>query len=268
MDAQSFTHRTVPVLGKAVHRLGLALNYGIDAPGLEAAIERGVNYLFWTPLRTGKLTPTLRRALASKRDRLVIATGPGPAYFGGSVRRGAERRLRALGVDTIDVFHLFWLGVSSAWTAATTAELVRLKEEGKVRAIAVSIHDRPRAAELVRSSPLDLYMLRYSAAHPGAEREVFPAMTERAPGQARPAVVAYTATSWRKLLNRPRGWDGPVMTAGDCYRFCLSNPHVDVTLTGPANAEELAQSLRAIEAGPLSADEDAWMRRFGAAVHG
>ncbi len=58
------------------------------------------------------------------------------------------------------------------------------------------------------------------------------------------------------------------MTAGDCYRFCLSNPHVDVTLTGVKSQAELEQNLRALERGPLSAEEEAWMRRFGATVHG
>ena len=35
-------------------------------------------------------------------------------------------------------------------------------------------------------------MIRYNAAHPGAERDIFPHLEAR-----RPAVVAYTATSWR-----------------------------------------------------------------------
>ena len=38
-------------------------------------------------------------------------------------------------------------------------------------------------------------MIRYNAAHPGAEQDVFPHLAAR-----QPAVVAYTATSWRKLL--------------------------------------------------------------------
>ena len=56
------------------------------------------------------------------------------------------------------------------------------------------------------------------------------------------AVIAYTATNWRRLLKRPRGWDGPVPDAGHCYRFCLSNEHVDVVLTGPATAAHPAVS--------------------------
>ena len=105
-------------------------------------------------------------------------------------------------------------------------------------------------------------MIRYNAAHPGAEREIFPNLRER-----RPTVLAYTATSWRKLLQRPKGWDGPVMTAGDCYRFQLSSPHVDLALTGPASRAELEANLDALAKGPLAADEEKWMRAFGHAVH-
>ena len=35
-----------------------------------------------------------------------------------------------------------------------------------VRALAVSIHDRPRAGRLASDSPLDVLMIRYNAAHP------------------------------------------------------------------------------------------------------
>jgi predicted aldo/keto reductase-like oxidoreductase len=57
------------------------------------------------------------------------------------------------------------------------------------------------------------------------------------------------------------------MTAGDCYRFCLSNPHVDVVLTGPADRPQLEENLAALERGPLSPDEERWMREYGRVVH-
>lgn len=56
------------------------------------------------------------------------------------------------------------------------------------------------------------------------------------------------------------------MTAPDCYRFCLSSPHVDVVLCGPKDRAQLEENLRGLQKGPLSAEEDAWMWRFGAAV--
>jgi aryl-alcohol dehydrogenase-like predicted oxidoreductase len=260
--SQDFTHRHVPAFGKRVHRLGLAGNYGIDQAGLGAALERGLNYIFWAP-RMGRLTPVLREALKRDRERFVVCASPTFGWFPGQVRRGAERALKVLGTDYLDLYQLNWLSRMSAWTEGTVEELVKLKQEGKVRALGVSIHDRPRAGKLAEDSPLDVLMIRYNAAHPGAERDIFPHLARR-----KPAVVAYTATDWRKLLKRPAGWDGPVPTAGDCYRFCLSNPHVDVVLNGPANLAQLDENLAALEKGPMSPEELEWMRRFGKVVHG
>ena len=259
----SFAYRHVSALGRSVFRLGLACNYGIDAKGFDQALGRGVDYVFWTSMRTGHLREPLRAALKRDRERIVVAAGPTLGFFGGGVRRGAEKLLLELGTDYIDVFQLFWLGKTSAWTDGTMEALARLKEEGKVRRVGVSIHDRPRAGRLAEDSPIDLFMIRYNAAHPGAERDIFPHLAKR-----NPAVVAYTATSWRKLLKRPRGWTGRVMTAGDCYRFCLSSPHVDVVLTGPKNYAQLSESLDALEKGPLSSDEEKEMRAFGSFIHG
>jgi len=106
-------------------------------------------------------------------------------------------------------------------------------------------------------------MIRYNAAHPGAEKDVFPHLARR-----RPAVIAYTATSWRKLLRAPRGWTERPATAGECYRFCLSSPFVDVVLCSPANADQLREDLGAAARGPLDAGEMDFMRRLGRAVHG
>ena len=260
---ESWLHRTPSAFhGKRLVRLGLAANYGIDEAGVRVAMDRGVNLFLWT-MRSGSLKNPLKEALRGRRDEVAVVGFASIGYFGWGVRRGAEALLKDLGVDYLDVLMLGWVGVGSAITDATMKELVALRESGKVRAIGCSIHDRPRAGKLAADSPLDLLMLRYNAAHPGAEREIFP--HRRA---SEPTVMAYTATAWRRLLKRPKGWDGDVMTAGDCYRFQLSSPHVDVALTGPASREQMEQNLDALDKGPLSADESAWMRAFGKAVHG
>jgi len=254
-----FLHREVA--GKRVFRLGLAANFGLAEADVERALDRGMNYLYLT--RRGTLEAPLRSALRRDADKLVVATGTTVGWLGGSVRRSAERALKTLGVDRIDVFILSWLGVASAWTDGTQRELRHLKESGKVRALGVSIHDRERAGKLAEDSPLDLLMIRYNMAHPGAERDIFPHLAKR-----KPSVVAYTATRWRKLLKRPSGWTGQIPTAGDCYRFCLSSPHVDVVLCGPADGRQLDENLAALEKGPLTLEEDGWMRGFGRVVHG
>jgi aryl-alcohol dehydrogenase-like predicted oxidoreductase len=257
-----FLHREVRALGRTVHRLGLSGAAGLDETSAAAALEHGLDYVFWSPRYAG-LTAALKPRLARDRARYVVAAGPVLAYFGGSVRRGIESALRALGTDYLDVGHLYWLGKMSAFTDATTGEMAKLKAEGKIRLFGISIHDRPRAGRLAEESPVDLFMIRYNAAHPGAERDIFPHLERR-----RPAVVAYTATSWRKLLKAPRGWTGRAATAGDCYRFCLTSPHVDVVLTAPATRAQLDENLAAVARGPLTDEELAFMRELGRAVHG
>ena len=259
--ATDFLLREVPALRKRVFRVGLSGSFNLDEAGCREALER-VQYVFWSP-RMKALTPALRDALARDRERYVVSAGPLLGYFPGAVRRAAEAALRTLGADYLDVFQLYWLGKMSAFTGPVQKELVALREEGKVRALGASLHDRPRAGQLAESSTLDLLMIRYNAAHPGAETDVFPHLVRR-----HPAIVAYTATSWRKLLRPPRRWNGPAATAGDCYRFCLTSPHVDVVLTGPRNVTELRENLAALEKGPLSEAEMTFMRQLGQAVHG
>jgi aryl-alcohol dehydrogenase-like predicted oxidoreductase len=257
-----FLYREVPALGRRMFRLGLATNYGVEGADLEWALDQGVNYVFWTP-KAKSVTASLKKVLKRDRESLILASGPTIGYFGGSIRHACERLLKKLGTEYLDIFQLFWLGRASAWTDATLDALVSLRESGKVRAIGVSIHDRKRAGKLAEDSPLDMLMVRYNAAHTGAETDIFPRLTKR-----KPAIVAYTATRWRGLLKRPKGWNGPVMTACDCYRFCLSDPHVDLVLTGPENRSQLQENISGLrEKGALSAEDANWIREFGQVVH-
>jgi aryl-alcohol dehydrogenase-like predicted oxidoreductase len=256
-----FMSREVQRLGKRLFRLGLSGGFELGEAGYREALER-VQYVFWSSRMKG-LTIALRDVLARDRERYAVSAGPLLGYFPGAVRRAAEGTLRTLAVEYVDVFQLYWLGRMSALTGAVQEELVKLREEGKVRAVGVSIHNRLRAGKLAEGSILDLLMIRYNAAHTGAEREIFPHLSRR-----RPAVIAYTATAWRRLLRAPRGWQGRVPSAGDCYRFCLTSPHVDIVLTGPRSVVELRENLAALEKGPLSSEEMVGLREFGNAVHG
>ena len=257
-----FLSREVPAFGRTVFRLGLATNFGIKGEDLTWALDQGMNYLFHPPNARG-IRDSLKAALKRDRESIVLASGPTIGFFGGSIRRSCERLLEQLGTDYLDIYQLFWLGRASAWTASTMDALVSLRESGLVRSIGVSIHDRKRAGALAQDSPLDVLMIRYNAAHPGAENDIFPYVERR-----HPAIVAYTATRWRGLLKPTKGWTGPVMTAGDCYRFCLSNPNVDVVLTAPRSRRELEDNLRDVrEKGLLSEQEERRIRDFGRVVH-
>jgi aryl-alcohol dehydrogenase-like predicted oxidoreductase len=253
--------RTLGRSGLFCSRLGLAGTYGIDADSTERAYrELGINYFFFGNKGSGLHEGIRRLVKAGERDKLVLHTGPF-IPTGANVVRAWEKYARLLGVDCIDVFQVAW--VRSRWYTGgkTWPAMLKLKEQGKVKALSISSHDRPLARQLVDELGLDVVMLRYNAAHRGAEREVFESL-----GDKRPGIVAYTATRWGKLL-KPKGALGP-MSAAECYRFQLSHPAVDVALCGARNWDELVADVRGVVEGPLPADRMAQVRAFGDAVHG
>ena len=270
-ENRDFRHVDLPRVGKRVMRLGVAGNYGLKTSDIEHAAERGVNFWVWSP-RFKQVTPALRRLLAEDRERHVVAMF-GMAYTAGAVRKGLDKARRLLDTDYLDVYQLGWLGRGSFFGQGIQDALVTAREEGLTRAVGTSIHDRRRAGELARDSVLDLLMIRYNAAHPGAEQDIFPHLQHRDP-----ALICYTATSWRQLLKPLKGmemppWPGdpgatspPPLTAPLCYRFCLSSPHVHVTLTGPADRAQFDENLAALDQGPLSDEEEAWVRAYGQQV--
>ena len=269
--SSDFTHTTLPALSKRVLRMGFAGNYGAQTADAHRAAERGINYWLWSR-GMGKVTPAIRDILKHDREKHVVGFLAGTVLKGG-VRRNLNRALKALGTDYVDIYQFAWLGRMSRFSDAIIERLLQLKEEGLIRSIGCSIHDRPRAGALARDSVLDTFMIRYNAKHPGAEQDIFPHV-----GVRNPNIISYTATSWRQLLkpfpdaNLPPypgeqvGERPPPMTPALCYRFVLTNPHVHVALTGPKNRAQLDENLDALEAGPLTDEERQWCLDYGAFV--
>ncbi|HEX4593123.1 MAG TPA: aldo/keto reductase [Bryobacteraceae bacterium] len=247
--------------GLEAGRLGMASSYGAPAKAVEQAFERGVNYLYWGTFRRGPFGQALRN-LRPQRERMVLVL-QSYSRIAAVMKPSVEMALRKLSFDYADVLLL------GLWNNKPPPRILdasrRLRERGLIRHIALSTHHRPLVASLSADPNFGIIHVRYNAAHPGAEREVFPLL---AANGKRPGVVAFTATSWRQLLDPKRLPPGErVPTAADCYRFVLSNQAVDVCMTGPANEAQAAEALRALDLGPMSAEEQAWMRRVGEYIH-
>ena len=262
--ADDFARTTLGKTGIPVHRLGLSASYRPGKQAIYRALDEGLNFFFCFGFDT-QMVSVLRDVLKRQRENYVVATGAyNYIWWHQNPRRTLEKRLRQLRTDYIDAF--LFLGVlrKQEFTGQVREELQALRADGRVRAIGISTHNRQLAGELAAQGALDVVMMRYNAAHRGAEQEIFPYLERFNPG-----VVNYTATRWGFLLRRPRGWpkDGPVPTAGMCYRFALSNPHVHVCLTAPTSVTQLEENLAAIRQGPLSEEEMRFMREFGDAVH-
>ena len=263
-----FSFRILPVIEKRVFRMGIAGNYGIDSSDVEWAAEQGANYWVWGA-SFKKVTAGIKEVIRKNREKNVVAL-LGWGFFGWQVRQSIEKALRELNTDYLDVFKLGWLGRTSIYSQGVVDSLLKLKQEGKIKAIGTSIHDRQRAGQLALDSELDLLMIRYNAKHTGAEEDIFPHLTKR-----NPAVVSYTALAWQQLINPVKGievapWPGskeeakiPPLTPELCYRFVLSNPHIHLVLTGPKNREQLMMNFRAMQQGTLTPEELNWIRQYG-----
>lgn len=250
--------------GRRVHRLGLSASYRPGVATVHKAFDEGINFFFAYGFDT-QMVQALRERMASKREEVVLATGAYNYIFWHSdLRKATEKRLRQFRTDYLDV--LMFLGVMKPkeLPPRVLETMVRLKEEGKVRAIGISSHDRRFAGELARQGVMDVLMIRYNAAHRGAEKDIFPFLEPHDPG-----LISYTATRWTRLLRRPKGWPAhePVPTPGMAYRFVLSNPAVDVVLMAPSNLKQFEENLEEVKKGPLSEEDMALMKRFGDFVH-
>ncbi len=250
--------------GINVTPLGLSASYWPGVRTVHAAIEEGINFFFAFGIDL-HMVRALREILPSRRESLVLATGAyNYIWAAQNVRKAFEKRLRQFRTDYIDLFLFMGVMKPEEFPPGVRDELLKLKDEGKVRAIGLSCHHRNFLGRLAADGEVDALMLRYNAAHRGAEQEIFPRCAGHNPG-----IISYTATRWTALLRRPKTWpkEGRIPTAGECYRFVLSNPHVHVALTAPRNERQLRENLSAVRSGPLDESDMAFMREFGDAVH-
>ncbi len=252
--------------GLKVGRLGISSSFGVPAAGLEAAFERGCNYFTWGSFikgRSAEMKTAVRNIITKgQRNELVLSMYT-YAHNNFLTETFLDRGLKSLGIDYADVL---LLGYYSKMPIDKLLEgALKLKEKGKVRFIGISSHNRRLFPKLHEQGIIDMYHVRYNAAHRGAEMEVFPHIT----GDERPGVVSFTATCWRKLLNKrkmPKG-EAP-MSPADCYRFVLSNPAVDICMMGARNGEEMEENLKVLDMESFNPSEMERAIRIGDYLHG
>lgn len=231
-----------------VMRLGLATrgNTHLTADDVALAVGRGVNYLNWCGYDDA-IASALRGGFVDRKS-VVIAMQLG-SRKASSAARELEDAFHMLGTDHIDVVTFYYVERRSEWDEIISPEgamriLKEAKVHGRVGLIGLTSHQRKLAAECAGENKLDLLMIRYNAAHRGAERDIFP-VTERL-GMP---VVVYTAQRWgalkRPTESDPPGFKPPVAT--EWYRFALAHPSVSAVLMAPQNRREMEENLTLLD---------------------
>lgn len=242
--------------GKPVCRLGLASRggSGLRCDDVQFALEQGINFLNWPgeadlPGGPDAVSEAVA-SLGARRDTVVVSV-----QFGARTAKDAAAELRSvlktLKSEYIDFLTFYYVESAGEWEAllgpsGALTYCANARRDGLIRRLGVTSHQRPLAAAMARSGLLDGLMLRYNAAHRGAEREVFP-VTD----QLGLPIVAYTALRWGELLRStpddPPGFVVPRAPAW--YQFVLQNTSVAVTLMAPGDRTELEEDLQVLVRG-------------------
>ncbi len=196
----------------------------IDA--VHAAIDEGVSLIDTAPIYGfGHSEIVVGRAIADRRDRVVLATkvgmvanapggrhmfrstAAGPDDNGhipvsiynhpDSVRQEVELSLRRMGTDRIDLIQTHWQEEDTP-LEDTMGALVRLKEEGKVRAIGVCNATAEQMERYRSVAPLDTDQEQFSMIDPAKSESGQNAYCER----HGIAVLAYSPLALGLLTGR------------------------------------------------------------------
>jgi aryl-alcohol dehydrogenase-like predicted oxidoreductase len=254
-------------------RLGLATrgNTHLDPEDVLHAVERGINYLNWCGHSDG-LSRAVRE-MGSVRKNVIVAWQIQSNTADGA-RRELENALTELGTDRIDLVTLYYVESESEWVDIASRggayeALADARSAGQVGMIGMTSHQRAMAAAigagellpkedalpdgLDPSRPLDALMLRYNAAHRGADKDVFPVTVPIGL-----PVVVYTCLRWGALM-KPTPEDPEdyaVPAAPEWYRYALANPSVAVALMAPNGRAELDQDLALLDDWRPPSDPD------------
>jgi aryl-alcohol dehydrogenase-like predicted oxidoreductase len=243
--------------GLVVGPLGVAGGYGVPARAIHRAVEQGCTYLYHGSRRARGMRDAIRELVGAGRRHEIAIVLQSYSRSAALLEWSLARGLSQLGVDSADVLLLGW---HTRVGERVMERAARLREKGMFRHLAVSAHHRPAHVDYAADPRFAICHLRYNAAHTGAERDVFPHL----PAGDRPGFVAYTATSWGALMKATKMPPGEApMRARDAYRFVLSNPDIQVCMTGPRTEAEMDEALAALREGPLSPEEAARARRIG-----
>ena len=164
---------------------------------IQAALDRGINLIDTAPAYGwGRSERVVGQALKGRRQQAVLATKCGLwsedsrgsffADFDGrkmnrslrpdTIQIEIENSLRRLEVDYIDLYQTHWPSMPPDQTpiADTMAVLLKLKQQGKIRAIGVCNVSVVELDENLRQGGIVSDQFRYSMLHREAEKDVLP----------------------------------------------------------------------------------------------
>lgn len=273
----------VSILGFGAMELrggGGAPSLGDDEAGrlLNAVVDGGINFID-TSIDYGRSEELIGAHLSHRRAEFVLATkcgcvpgagmGADHVHTAANVRAGVEQSLRRLRTDYLDLvqFHRS-LHREEFDEEGALSELVRLREDGKVRFIGVS-GVLPTLIEQIDMGVFDAFQIPYSALQREHEEVLAAASASGAGVIVRGGVARATPEDWanRSYYMIPNDtlrdrWEAArldellegMSRVEFLLRFTLAHPDLDTTIVGTSRVDHLRDNLAFAARGPLPDD--------------
>ena len=246
---------------------------------LHAVLDAGINFIDTSP-DYGRSEELIGRFISGQRGEYFLASKcgcligaqpgaserPQHVFTAENVRAGVEQSLRRLKTDHLDIvqFHAS-PSRQELEQAGALAELVKLRDEGKVRFIGMS-GTLPNLEEQIAMGVFDEFQIPYSALQREQEDAIRRASAAGAGIVIRGGAARGQPTNWEGRAN----YMVPAAVARDRWesarldelldgmsrmeftlRFTLSNPDLDTTIVGTKDVGHLHNNVEAAKKGPL-----------------
>lgn len=224
---------------------------------MHRAFELGVNYVdsayFYCDHQA---EAAVGKALKGWRDKVCVAT---KYPFGKGFRETLEEQLARLDTDYIDFYHYHGIGngffAHERYEEAVSGAL-KAKEEGLIRHISFSFHDKPEVmAKIIDLGIFSSVLCQYNLLD-RANEEAMAHAKERGLG-----VVVMGPAGGGRVSGLPPALSAELgikvrSSAELAFRFVLSNPNVDCALSGMSTIAMVEENAAtASNADPLSEQE-------------
>jgi aryl-alcohol dehydrogenase-like predicted oxidoreductase len=244
---------------------------------LNAVLDGGINFIDTSP-DYGPSEDLIGKFIAQRRDEYFLATkcgcnvpltggddAPPHIWTGAHVRHNIEHSLRRLRTDYVDVWQVHSAEPDELAQSDVLETMLRIREEGKVRHIAVSMSGR---AEGYGYGQLRPYLGREWDAFE-AIQVWYSALARASEGAMAEASARGKGMIIRGVVRKVEPWEslgdavtklglGDLRAAGEdaaqfLLRFALAHPGLHTTIIGTKSLDHLADNIRAMAAGPLPA---------------
>lgn len=257
----------VSVLGFGAMRLPMAgdqVDLGKAVPMIHAGFERGINYIdtavFYCNADSQRAVGV---ALKGWRDKVIVST-KNHSYGKNDYdqwRKNFEESLAKLDIDCIDIYNLHGLGWQKFRDNVDGPNgsykwFEKARDEGLIKHICFSFHDEPKAlAKLAKTGQFDVVTCQYNLLDQANDEAMGVAKQEGlgvvVMGPVGGGRLGAPSEQLQELI------PGAKSVPEVALRFVISNPNVDVALSGMQTKEQVLQNCDVADnAGALTAKEN------------